>query len=96
MTAASPARLPTTPTASSTSPPADQLPGTLDRHYAGQDDLHLAAVDVAALGERLKWEPARGGDLFPHLYGALSLETVIAYSPLRRDPDRSIRLPVAG
>ena len=75
---------------------ADQLPGTLDRHYAGQDDLHLAAVDVAALGERLKWEPARGGDLFPHLYGALSLETVIAYSPLRRDPDGSIRLPVAG
>jgi uncharacterized protein (DUF952 family) len=44
----------------------------------------------------VKWEPSRGGALFPHLYGALLLETVIAYQPLARDEDRKVRLPVAG
>jgi uncharacterized protein (DUF952 family) len=50
---------------------AAQLPGTLERHFRGREDLVLLAVDAAALGEALRWEPSRGGDLFPHLYGAL-------------------------
>ena len=75
---------------------ADQLTGTVDKHYAGQGDLHVAAVDLAAFGESLKWEEARGGALFPHLYGPLLLETVVAYSPLEWDEDGRVRLPVTG
>jgi uncharacterized protein (DUF952 family) len=75
---------------------AEQLPGTLDKHYAGQSDLHLAAVDLGAFSESLKWEAARGGALFPHLYTALPLAAVVAYGPLERDADGAVRLPVAG
>lgn len=75
---------------------ADQLAGTVDRHFAGQDDLHLAAVDLEALGPAIRWEEARGGALFPHLYGPLTLATVIAYGPLEHHADGSIKLPVAG
>jgi len=73
-----------------------QLPGTLDKHYAGQSALQIAAVDLGSFGDALKWEAARGGDLFPHLYAPLPLETVIAYGPLERDSDGRPRLPVAG
>ncbi len=75
---------------------ADQLAGTIERHFAGQSDLWLVAVDVEAEGDRAKWEPSRGGALFPHLYGTLLLETVVAYSPLEYEPDGTIRLPVTG
>ena len=50
---------------------ADQLAGTAAKHYAGQSDLMLIEVDLDALGETLIWEPSRGGDLFPHIYGPL-------------------------
>ena len=75
---------------------AAQLAATLDRHYAGRTDLHVAAVDLGSLGASLRWEESRGGDLFPHLYGELLLETVIAYGPLERDATGAVRLPVAG
>lgn len=75
---------------------AAQLRETVDRHFAGQDGLHLAAVDLAALGDAIRWEPSRGDDLFPHLYGTLTLETVLAYGPLEREADGSVKLPVAG
>ncbi|USU12650.1 DUF952 domain-containing protein [Sphingomonadaceae bacterium OTU29THOMA1] len=75
---------------------AAQLSETVDKHFAGQSDLHVAAVDLGSLGDSLKWEESRGGQLFPHLYGPLLLETVIAYSPLERDEDGTVRLPVTG
>lgn len=50
-----------------------QLAETARRHYAGRQGLVLVEVGVAALGEALRWEPSRGGDLFPHLYGPLPL-----------------------
>jgi uncharacterized protein (DUF952 family) len=75
---------------------AAQLTATVDKHFAGQEDLHVAAVDLAALGDRIRWEKSRGGEDFPHLYAPLPLEAVIAYGPLRRDEDGSVRLPVAG
>jgi uncharacterized protein (DUF952 family) len=59
-----------------------QLPGTLEKHYAGMRDLLLVAVDAGALGEELKWETSRGGDLFPHLYGPLPLAAVRWTRPL--------------
>lgn len=74
---------------------ADQLEGTLAKHYAGQTDLHLACVDLDALGQRVKWEPARDS-VFPHLYGDLPLDAVVAYSPLDRLEDGTLRLPVTG
>lgn len=75
---------------------AQQLDETVDKHFAGQTDLHIAAVDLDAQGETLKWEPSRGGQLFPHIYGPLLLETVIAYGPMERDDQGKVRLPVAG
>lgn len=52
---------------------ADQLPETARWHYAGRKGLLLVAVDLGALGRSLRWEPSRGGELFPHLYGPLPL-----------------------
>lgn len=75
---------------------ADQLQETLDKHFAGQKGLWLAAVDLDALGDIVKWEPSRGGQLFPHIYGPLPLNVVTAYSELHYEPDGSLRLPVTG
>ncbi len=58
---------------------AEQLPETLAKHFAGRTDLHLAKVDLAMLGDAVRWEPSRGGQLFPHLYGVLPLAAVIAH-----------------
>ena len=75
---------------------AAQLQETLDKHFAGQEGLWLAAVDLEALADAVKWEPSRGGQLFPHIYAPLPLDAVIAYSELHYEPDGSLRLPVAG
>jgi uncharacterized protein (DUF952 family) len=61
---------------------AAQLPGTAAKHFAGRLDLMLVAVDAATLGDALKWEPSRGGELFPHLYAALPLSAVLWTRPL--------------
>ncbi len=53
-----------------------QVKETARRHFRGQPDLILAAVETAALGSALKWEVSRGGDLFPHLYGPLPMAAV--------------------
>jgi uncharacterized protein (DUF952 family) len=63
---------------------ATQVAETAVRHFAKQSDLVLVAVDTAALGDRLKWEPSRG-DLFPHLYGELPLKAVRRFDPLPLD-----------
>ena len=55
---------------------------TLRLHFAGQSDLLLVAVSADALGEALKWEPSRGGALFPHLYGALRTELAVSVTPI--------------
>ncbi len=75
---------------------AAQLTETVDKHFAGQSDLHIAAVDLEAMGEAIRWEESRGGQLFPHLYADLPLAAVIAYGPMKRDDDGTVRLPVAG
>jgi uncharacterized protein (DUF952 family) len=67
---------------------AAQVRDTAARHFAGIDDLMLIAVDADALGGALKWEISRGGDLFPHLYGALPLTAVIWAKPLAMGADR--------
>lgn len=72
---------------------AAQLPGTLAKHFAGQQGLHLAAVDLAACGLGLRWEVSRAGEDFPHLYAPLRLSEVVAHAPLTRDADGLPRLP---
>ena len=46
----------------------EQVRETAAKHFAGQRDLLLVAVDAASLGSTLKWEVSRGGALLPHLY----------------------------
>ena len=75
---------------------ADQLTETVDKHFAGLEDLHVAAIDLSAQDDPVKWEESRGGQLFPHLYGPLLLNTVVAYGPLKRDDAGRVKLPVAG
>lgn len=61
---------------------ASQLAETLAKHFAGQTDLLLIEIDTDRLGAALKWEPSRGGALFPHLYGVLELAAVTRVVPL--------------
>jgi uncharacterized protein (DUF952 family) len=72
---------------------ADQLEGTLAKHFAGQKDLILLAVDSESLGERLQWEPSGGGAIFPHLYGPLDLNALVWDEPLELGADGRHRLP---
>ena len=66
---------------------AAQVAETAAKHFAGQGDLLLVCVDAKRLGDRLKWEPSRGGALFPHLYGDLDLAAVTRVEPLPLGPD---------
>ena len=66
---------------------ADQVAETAAKHFAGQSGLLLISVDASMLGSALKWEPSRGGALFPHLYGPLSVEAVKHVDPLPLGPD---------
>jgi uncharacterized protein (DUF952 family) len=61
---------------------AEQVAETAAKHFAGQTDLMLVAVDDETLGPKLKWETSRGGALFPHLYAALPLSAVRWAHPL--------------
>ncbi len=61
---------------------AAQAPETAAKWFEGRADLLLAAVDAEALGPALRWEPSRGGALFPHLYGPLALDAVVWTRPL--------------
>ena len=66
---------------------AAQLPETAAKHFAQQTGLILVAVDDESLGGCLRWEPARGGDLFPHLYAARPLSAVLWLRPLPDEVD---------
>jgi uncharacterized protein (DUF952 family) len=66
---------------------AAQVAETAAKHFSGQRDLLLIRVNTIDLGERLKWEPSRGGALFPHLYGELALTAVTQVEALPLGPD---------
>ena len=72
---------------------ASQLAETLDKHFSGVDGLVLAAVDLARLGDAVRWEPSRGGQLFPHIHGVLPMDAVVSVMPLERTPDGAVKLP---
>jgi beta-hydroxylase len=58
---------------------ADQLQGTLDKHFAGQTGLVIAEIDLRLLGDTIRWEVSRGGALFPHIYGPLHMSAVRSF-----------------
>ncbi|PZU93980.1 MAG: DUF952 domain-containing protein [Chelatococcus sp.] len=70
-----------------------QLRETARRHFQGQDGLLLIAVDDARLGAALRYEPSRGGDLFPHLYGVLDPKAVRWIAPLPAAADGTHLIP---
>jgi uncharacterized protein (DUF952 family) len=71
----------------------EQVRETAARHFAGVDDLLLIAVDAQALGDKLRWEPSRGGELFPHLYDSLSIAAVLNVEPMPLGADGAHVLP---
>ena len=66
---------------------ASQAPETARLHFRWQGDLVLLAMEAEDLGEALRWEPSRGGELFPHLYASLATASVVAVRPLELDAD---------
>jgi uncharacterized protein (DUF952 family) len=64
-----------------------QVAETARKHFAGQTGLFLIAVDADALGDALRWEPSRNGELFPHLYGELDLGAVTGVQEIHARPD---------
>ena len=68
-----------------------QVVGTLARYW--QRDLVILAIDSDRVGERPCWEPSRGGDLFPHVYGSLALDHVMWVEALPLQEDGSYLLP---
>lgn len=76
---------------------AAQVARSAAKHHAGRADLVLLAVDAAALGPALRWEPSRGGAPFPHLYGVLPLGAVRRVTPLPLGADgRHLFPPLDG
>lgn len=74
-----------------------QLTRTVDRHFAGQSDLFIAAVDLKTAGDTIKWELSpRSGMEFPHLYGVLQQRQVMWIAPLRRDEQGQVVVPADG
>lgn len=61
---------------------AHQVRETLEKHFQGRADLLLVTVEVSVIEDGLRWEPSRGGDLFPHLYRELRVTEVCSVEPI--------------
>lgn len=72
---------------------AAQVPGTLERHFAGRENLVIACFSAASLGNGLRYEPSRRGELFPHLYGVLDPALALKVHALNRDAEGRFILP---
>lgn len=64
---------------------AEQAKGTIAKHYANVAGLIIAAFDLEKLGAAVRWEPSRGGALFPHVYGALTKAALVGAAELDAD-----------
>ena len=83
------ARRSTSATATSICRTPDRSSETVALYFADRDDLVLVALEAEQFGDGLKWEPSRGGALFPHLYATLPLDRVVSAAPFSsRDPER--------
>ncbi|HET6950136.1 MAG TPA: DUF952 domain-containing protein [Acidimicrobiales bacterium] len=61
-----------------------QLPGTLDRWFRGAGPLRILVLDPGRLDAELRWEESHPGALFPHVYGPLPLDAVVAVEEIRQ------------
>lgn len=60
----------------------DQVKDTVRRYFSGRTDLMLVSIDSSGLGQTLRWEPSRGGALFPHVHGTIPMSAVLQAEPL--------------
>ncbi len=67
-----------------------QVAETVDKYFNKVEGLWILALEPDTLGEALKWEPSRGGDLFPHLYRALRMEDIVWVKPLPLEGDAHV------
>lgn len=72
---------------------AAQVAVSAAKHRRGETDLILVAADAARLGDTLRWERSRGGEMFPHLYGDLPIDAVLWARPLPVGADGVHRFP---
>jgi uncharacterized protein (DUF952 family) len=72
---------------------AAQVAQTASKHFFGQTGLFLIELDADALGERLRWEPSRNDELFPHLYGEFDLGAVIGVLEMHARSDGAHDIP---
>ncbi len=72
---------------------ADQVPDTAARHYAAVRPLMLLTVDTHRVDGELRWEASQGGALFPHLYGTIPVEAVLAAQCLAVDREGHLMIP---
>jgi glutathione S-transferase len=65
---------------------AHQVAGVIERYYEGRvDEIVVLTVDPERSASELRVENTSGGtELFPHLYGPITLEVVVAVEPLAR------------
>ncbi len=70
-----------------------QVAATLEAHFASARTLYLLAFDPKTFGDDLKPEASRGGEMFPHLYGALKLSDAVDTWLLKRGEDTGFLLP---
>lgn len=75
---------------------ASQARETAAKHFAGQEDLLLVAVETEKLGANLKWEKSRNDELFPHLYSVLPMSAILWAKAITVAPDGSHKLPLDG
>jgi len=73
---------------------ADQITGTLAKHFAGETDLTLLAIEADTLKDHLRWEVSRGDSLFPHLYRPLRITDILWHKPLTADDHPSGFTPI--
>lgn len=71
----------------------EQIKETAARHFADQDNLVIAMIDLTKLGKALKWEESRNGDFFPHYYGSLELSAVLSAGVIQLGADGKHRFP---
>ena len=67
-----------------------QVAETVAKYFSKKEGLKILALEADTLGEALKWEPSRGGELFPHLYRILRMEDVAWVKPLPLDGDTHV------
>ncbi len=70
-----------------------QLEGTLSKHFSNQENLLLIAIEEEKISSNLKYEPARNGELFPHIYGKLETHSVLWVKEIKKQSDGCHLLP---